>query len=278
MTTPTADRLSPALLEEYAAFTLCLAEESAALAVSQFGTSVARRKSDGTLVTRTDEQIDRLITGRIVAAYPGDTILSEEQATLFDPGIERTWIIDPVDGTTNFARGLLTWGVSIGLLINGSPVVGVVYFPMLHEVYSAVVGQGAFCNGEAIRTAPERLPDDQHLFMECTRTRRVYRFDIPLKSRMLGSAAYHICKVAEGTALAGSEATPKVWDIAAAALILVEAGGVLRTAKQKTVFPLAAAHMDYATHAYPVLYAANEEVWQAVYAGMRPVRHAGRPR
>jgi myo-inositol-1(or 4)-monophosphatase len=255
--------------EEYLSFAVSLAEESAAIAEAQFGASVARRKADGTLVTQTDEQIDRLITQRLAASYPGDTILSEEQATIFDPGVGRTWVIDPVDGTTNFARGLLVWGISIGLLIDGSPAVGVVHFPMLREVYTAASGLGARRNGLLIHTSASTEPDDESLFMECTRTRRLYRFATPLKSRMLGSAAYHICKVAEGSAVAGSEATPKLWDFAAAALILAEAGGTMRAATGESVFPLASRRMDYATRAYPILYAANESMLKVVQAAMR---------
>jgi myo-inositol-1(or 4)-monophosphatase len=277
MSTPVLPSLARDRAAEYLAFATTLAADAAAIAVAQFGASRARRKADGTIVTATDEQIDRMISQRVQEVYPGDTVLSEEQATFFHPAVERTWVIDPVDGTTNFARGLLTWGVSVALLVGGAPLVGVLHFPLLHEIYAAVAGQGATRNGEPIRTATDAPLDDSCLFMECTRTRRRFTFALPLKTRMLGSAAYHICKVAEGSAMAGSEATPKVWDIAAAALILTEAGGVLRTVTGEAVFPLRAEALDYQSRSYPILYAADESTWQQVQRSMRPVRRGRQP-
>lgn len=255
-------------------FALRTSDEAARLGVEQFGSSVARRKSDGSLVTRTDEALDQLIAARIRAHFPNDAILSEEQETLFDPALPRTWVVDPIDGTTNFARGLLVWGVSIALLVQGAPVVGVVRFPMLEECFAAALGRGATRNGEPIRAAEDEVMDDAHLFMECTRTRRRYVVNLPLKSRMMGSAAYHMCKVADGSVLAGSEATPKVWDIAASGLILDEAGGCMRTTEGKAVFPLEARRMEYRSQAWPILYAGNETLLRLVQAGVRPYERA----
>lgn len=256
---------------EYMDFAVDLAGEAATIARAQYGASVARRKEDGSLVTRTDEQIDRLISQRVGDRYPSDTVLSEEQATHFDSAVQRTWIIDPIDGTTNFARGLPTWGISIAIVENLRPVVAVLAFPMLDEFFSATLGGGAFRNGAPIHTAAGAALDDAHIFMECSRTRRQSTFALSIKSRMLGSAAYHICKVADGSAIAGSEATPKVWDLAAAALILDEAGGVMRTVGGQAVFPLASRTADYKYLPYAVLYAADARALAEVRAAMRSV-------
>jgi len=240
-----------------------LAAEAAALALSQFGHATARRKYDGTLVTATDEAVDLLIAERIAAAYPDDAVLSEERVTHYDPSVGRTWVIDPLDGTTNFARGFPTWGVSIALLEEGAPVVGVVHFPALEEVFAATVGGGATCNGVAIHTLPDTtvLGDDQ-VFMECTRTRRLFSVNLPFKNRILGSAAYHLCKVAQGCALGGIEGTPKVWDIGAAALILQEAGGVLQRLEPDTppIFPLEGVAGEYGARSMPLVHGANDSV------------------
>ncbi len=126
-----------------------LAKRSGDLAVSQFRQVEARRKRDGTLVTDTDEQLDRLITTQLFSAFPDHKVLSEEQTTVFDPNVEYTWVVDPIDGTTNFARGLPIWGVSIALLRHGDPVLGVVNFPLTGEIFSAVKGTGAWCSGRA---------------------------------------------------------------------------------------------------------------------------------
>lgn len=256
---------------EHLVFALRLAEEAAAIAVAQYGTSVARRKADGSLVTRTDEQIDRLISQRVEERFPGDTVLSEEQATLFDPAITRTWIVDPIDGTTNFARGIPTWGVSIAVVEALRPVAAVLAFPMLDELFTATAGGGAQRNGLPIHTAAGEPLDDAHILMECSRTRRQSTFGLPLKSRMLGSAAYHIAKVADGSALAGSEATPRVWDLAAAALILDEAGGIMTTLAGEVVFPLMPLAADYKLRPYAVLYAADADTLTQVRTAMQPV-------
>lgn len=256
---------------EYLAFARSLAGEAAAIAVAQYGASVARRKADGSLVTRTDEEIDRLISQRVEERYPGDTVLSEEQATLFDPSITRTWIVDPIDGTTNYARGIPTWGVSIAVVEALRPVAALLAFPLLDELFTATAGGGAQRNGLPIRTAAGEPLDDAHIFMECSRTRRQFTFGLPVKSRMLGSAAYHIAKVADGSAIAGSEATPKVWDLAAAALILDEAGGVMTTVSGEIVFPLAPLSADYKLRPYAVLYAADANSLEQVRTSMQPV-------
>jgi myo-inositol-1(or 4)-monophosphatase len=268
------DPASQGDLEAARDFAIAISDEAAQVAVAQFGGVVARRKHDGSLVTRADEQIDRLLADRIRARYPDDAILSEEQATIYDPLLRRTWVIDPIDGTTNFARGLLVWGVSIALLVDGVPVAGVVRFPMMNELFVATLGGGATRNGETIHSADNEFLDDSHLFMECTRTRRRYVVNLPLKSRMMGSAAYHLCKVADGSVLGGSEATPMVWDIAAAGLILSEAGGHMRSADGRAIFPLAAQRMDYRSQAWPILYAANEGLLRLVLAGVRPYEHS----
>lgn len=264
---PTVDSL-----EAFARYAVSLAKDAGAIALSQFGASSARRKDDGTLVTKTDEQIDRFLSHRILADHPTHSLLSEEQNTRYDPSFDFTWVVDPIDGTTNFARGLPVWGVSVALLWCGKPVVGVVYFSYLHEVFSAVHGRGAFLNAEPIRCSSLRQPDDQHLFMVCTRTPKRVTIDSPLKLRMMGSAAYHICKVAQGAAVGGAEATPKLWDLAAAILILAEAGGASTALAGASPFPLDAQPGDFGARSYPTLYACNEEMLAALQASVREKR------
>jgi myo-inositol-1(or 4)-monophosphatase len=241
----------------YLEFARALAAECSQVAANQFRSGTARRKSDGTLVTKTDEEIDRLISARLAARFPTHAVLSEEQSTLYDGVNEFTWIVDPLDGTTNFARGLPIWGVSIGLLQHGAPIVGVVDFPLIGECFWAIAGEGAWRSEDRITTSAELHPNDEHFLMKCTRTERIFVVSTPLKSRVMGSAAYHLCKIADGTALAGIEATPKVWDLAAAYLILVEAGGSIVTASGETIFPLPAEKRDYRVRAYTTFAAGN---------------------
>jgi myo-inositol-1(or 4)-monophosphatase len=252
----------------YLEFATALATECSEFAVSQFRLHPPRRKRDGTLVTETDIAIDRLISQRLAAAYPGHHVLSEEQITVYNADAEFTWVIDPIDGTTNFARGLPIWGVSVALLHNGDPIVGVVDFPLLQECFTAAAGSGAWRNCEPIQTYDGDRADDEQLLMKCTRTDQRLHMQTPLKSRICGSAAYHLCKVADGTALIGVETTPKVWDLAAATLVIVEAGGMVTDWRQEAVFPLAAISQEYVTSAMPVFAAANPAIMREFVAGV----------
>ncbi len=252
----------------YLEFAAELASECGQLAAETFGLHSARRKSDGTLVTKTDEQIDRIISTRIGDAYPGHAILSEEQSTVYDAAHDFTWVVDPVDGTTNFTHGMPIWGVSIALLHCGRPVVGVLDFPLLREQYRAVLGHGAERSGERIVASEIVEPDDEQLIMKCTRTDRLYHLQTPLKSRIMGSAAYHLCKVADGTALAGIETTPKVWDLAAAYLIVTEAGGAVVALDGDTIFPLPPERRDYGSRSITTLSAANPAILAHLRAAM----------
>ncbi len=256
--------MSPELTEkqlrEFETFALGVAEEAAAMAAENYGNATAQRKFDGSLVTEIDERSDRLITERITSAYPGHSVLSEEQSTLFDPNYDFVWVVDPIDGTTNFSRGLPIWGVSIGLFFKRRPIVGVLTFPLLQETYRAAEGLGAFRNGSPIHSTDITTPESEHLIVTCTRTSNRYRLVSSLKARILGSAAYHLAKVADGTALASIEASPKIWDLAGAAVILQEAGALLRTDEGGPVFPVEDALLDYKSLSIPVAAAGNQAI------------------
>ncbi len=249
-----------------------LADEASKLALDYFRRLAevggARRKEDGTLVTRADEEVDRLLTRRIGERFPNHGVLSEEQSTRYDPSRRYTWVIDPIDGTTNYARGLPLWGISIALLEAGAPVVGLVDFPALGDRFAAYKAGGATRNGTAIHTDSHTELDNIHLLTQCSRTQRRYRVDVPLKRRLLGSVAVHLAQVATGAALAGIEATPKVWDLAAILLIVQEAGGVSGSISQQTLFPLPNVDYDYANSSFPTIAAANGNVLEQVQAGV----------
>jgi len=244
----------------FLSFAQRLAAEASALAVGYFRHTQARRKSDGTLVTEADERANRLIVERIQAAWPDHAVLSEEETTTYDPASVYTWVIDPLDGTTNFARGFPIWGASVALLAGGVPLVAALDFPLLHERYWATAGGGAFCNDERLQTDPGARIDNQQIFTQCTRTRRRLRIQSPLKARMLGSATYHLLAVARGSSLVAVEITPKVWDLAGAVLVVQEAGGVVDGLEGSPLLPLPPLAMDYAAVSSPTLAAANQQV------------------
>ena len=220
-------------------------------------------KPDFTLVTEADVQADQWICREIQAAYPQDSLVSEEQhhTSPVQPA-EAVWVIDPLDGTTNFSLGLAYWGTSIARLENGYPTLGVLHFPLLGETYTAQRGSGATLNGEALRVRTPDPQDRSTLFVCCSRTLRSYDVGIRYKTRILGSAAYDFCTVARSMALIAFEARPKIWDLAAAWLVVEEAGGCVAAYDDgASPFPIRPGK-DYSGTDYPALAAATPELIQ----------------
>lgn len=216
-----------------------------------------RVKADQTVVTEADLAADRLVTRAIEEAYPKDLILSEELHPSLPPEHhEAVWIIDPLDGTTNFSLGLHIWGVSIARVVDGLPKTAAIYFPLLDEIYTAQAGQGAFMNGERIQAQPPLKGRPTTFFACCGHTHQRYRVSVPYKPRIMGSAAYNFCAVARGAAVLGFEAMPKIWDLATAWVLVPEAGGVIETHHGPSPFPLIPG-MDYTDLAFPTLSAAT---------------------
>jgi myo-inositol-1(or 4)-monophosphatase len=136
-----------------------VARQAAALALDYYNkreTLVIETKRDAQdVVSIADREVEQLIRGRFNAAFPEDGVLGEEY------GIERgtsgfTWVVDPIDGTSPFVNGMPNWCVSIGLLHDGQPVVGVIAAPCHSELYSAASGAGATLNGKPLKIDPER--------------------------------------------------------------------------------------------------------------------------
>ncbi|MBN2147816.1 MAG: hypothetical protein JW726_10525 [Anaerolineales bacterium] len=248
-------------MDSYRDFAIHLARQAGELEKQRFqpaGTP-ATFKSDRSFVTEVDLAADKLIAQAIHQGAPGEPLLSEELETGLASLQPAVWIVDPLDGTTNYSLGLHVWGVSIARLVEGQPVLGVLYFPLLDELYVAERGRGAWWNGTPMHV---RLPvSDQPwpFFACCSRTHRRYHVSIPYKPRIFGSAAYSFCLLARGAAGVAFEATPKVWDLAAAWLLVQEAGGVITTLKGEQPFPVTAGR-DYAKTSYPTLAAASSEL------------------
>lgn len=218
-------------------------------------------KPDRTVVTQADFAADQLITAVIHEQFPLDEVISEESSHRLANISPALWIVDPLDGTTNFSLGLSIWGVSIARISNGFPELGVLYFPMIDELYVAQKGRGAFLNNKPITA---RAPDPiqtMSFFACCSRTFRNYDISIPYKPRIMGSSAYSFCMVARGSALLGFDATPKIWDLAAIWVVVEEAGGTLAAFEGSSPFPVSP-QKDYSVISYPTLAAANPEVFK----------------
>lgn len=189
------------------------------------------------LVTAADLEVEREFRQLIASRFPGHQVLGEEQGSGAGdrPASRYRWIIDPVDGTTNFAHGLAIFCCSIALEIDGRVAVGAVYDPIAEELYTAERGQGAWLNGVPLRVSVcDRLVDG----LLCTgfpytvreeQQRLVDVFGAVLAEaqgiRRLGSAALDLCYVAAARLDGFWELRLQAWDMAAGALIVEEAGG-----------------------------------------------------
>jgi len=224
---------------------------------STYGFS-SKTKRDKTIVTEADYAANRFIQSEISKHFPAEPILSEEGNTVFDSSNQNSWVVDPLDGTTNFSLGLHYWGVSIARLKNGLPVMAALYFPLLDEFFMAVEGSGAFLNGKKIRINTAILENRTPVLLCCSRSRKHFDINLQYKTRILGSAAYNLCAVASGRAFLAIEATPKIWDLSAAWLIITEAGGFVSMLDNSSPFPLHPGE-DYSASSFPLLAGVSKE-------------------
>jgi len=233
--------------------------------IEDFGKLQATRKADGTLVTQADRWSDLTLRTAIAESFPDHGVLTEETTHIF-PDRDWCWIVDPIDGTTNFTRGIEIWGISLGLLYKGIPVFGFVHFPQLNQSYhgywygdSGLKGPtGAYRNREPIHASVDN-PSQNHLFTLCARSTDVLKNPFPCKIRLLGVASYNLLLVATGATLGGVERTPKIWDIAAVWAILQAAGGVFVYLESEPIFPLKIGE-NYGSRPFPCLAVSRSEL------------------
>jgi myo-inositol-1(or 4)-monophosphatase len=205
---------------------------------SELGVSVSF-KGDRNLVTSADIASERAVVALIKSRFPGHQILAEETTQTLTPeqyGKGYTWVIDPIDGTTNYAHGHFQVGISVACTYDGETVAAAVGAPFLSEVFSATKGGGAFLNGKPIHCTQTTAVSDSvvttgfpynrgNIHNTCSRIERVVRVCRDL--RRLGAASLDLCWVACGRLDAYFEEGIQPWDAAAGVLIVREAGGVI---------------------------------------------------
>lgn len=197
------------------------------------------RQKDGyaNIVTSSDIAVQEYLCSKLKELIPGSGFLCEEE-DLRQNGFEYTWIIDPIDGTANYARGLDHCAISVGLKHFDTIISGVVFIPGTGELFRADKGEGAYRNDISIHTS-ERPFCDAVIFTAFSVYHKEYTDicsniirDIFLQCndiRRLGSAAIELCYVAMGRCELYFEYLLSPWDFTAASLILTEAGGYLST-------------------------------------------------
>jgi histidinol-phosphatase len=214
---------------------LALAEEADALSLRYFNAGVeAHAKADGTPVTRADREVEALARRRLADAFPSHALAGEEEGGAIDPAVP-TWIVDPIDGTKNFIRGIPVWATLIALVVGGTPVVGVASAPAMGERWDAAAGHGARRNGAAVAVSAVDTLATTHLMVGglswFRRSPRHWALlgdlvDEAWRTRGFGDFWMHLL-VAGGMADAALERDVNDWDVAAPACIVTEAGGTM---------------------------------------------------
>jgi myo-inositol-1(or 4)-monophosphatase len=196
------------------------------------------KKGTADIITAVDRECEEYIVGRLRSRFPDHGVLGEEGARA-ESTSEYLWIIDPLDGTKNYAHGYGKSCVSIALAWRGDPILGVVYHPRLDELFIGEAGRGATCNGEPIAVSPIADLDSAMVASAITYDgRQADRAQLDRLARVLGAAeavrsdgcaALDLCDVACGRLDAYFERGPQAWDFAAGGLIVREAGGTVST-------------------------------------------------
>jgi len=225
-------------LEKALNFAVDVARSAGAIQKSRYEDATVTVKHKGLLdlVTEVDIECEKLVTESIAEKYRGHGILAEEGTALKNSS-DYIWVVDPLDGTTNFAHGFPMFCVSIALVKKGKPVIGVVYDALRDELFTAVTGGGAFLNGKRIKVSQVKGMDDALLatgFPYDLRTNSDNNLDhfnrvmVNCQAvRRAGSAVIDLCYTACGRFDGYWEKSLFAWDMAAGALIVEEAGGIV---------------------------------------------------
>lgn len=227
--------MSPSDLDLRQFAVLGLVHEASRVALDYF------RKSDSLGITMkgaqdwltvADGAVEAFLRERLAVLFPGDAVIGEEGG---GEAADAVWIIDPIDGTANFAHGDRNWCISIGLLLNGVPEIGIVCAPALDELYFGRRGGGATLNGEPIKVSGQadiaracveigwstRIPHEDYL----STVQRTLAAGASV--RRVGSGTLGLCHVAAGRTDAYAERHINAWDVTAAMAIAAEAGADL---------------------------------------------------
>ena len=222
------------------AFAQSLARHAGALADDYFRERVrltVELTGPQDFVSHADRDVEALLQREIAAEYPGDAFLGEETAASFTGALDRCWVVDPIDGTHNFLRGVPYWNVAIAYMESGRARIGIVYDPIHDELYRAQADDGAWCDhGDERRRLHvaatsglpgafvglghhDRAPSERYLAIR----RRLMEEGVAMRN--FGSAALQLAHVAAGRLDGFIELELSIWDAIGALLILEEAGG-----------------------------------------------------
>ena len=248
------------------------------MARERLGTAVASQKEDDSPVTDVDMAVQAALLDAIALQFPNDAVITEEAMAMPHrhaslATARRCWVIDPIDGTRNYARGMPVFVVSVALLEAGMPVVGLVYNPMTGQMYSASVDGGAWLDDRRIEVKREFGGGDVFIGVPTN-----YHDPLPpmvktwlerMILRNFGSTELHLCLVAAGSFDAAYCERCKLWDIAAGAVLCAETGAEIRKPTGELYFPFDVA--TYQNEPTPFL-AARPPLLNTLLADLRNAR------
>ncbi|MBN2317205.1 MAG: inositol monophosphatase [Sedimentisphaerales bacterium] len=233
-------------------------------------------KSATELVTQTDARCQKIIIDRIKENYPDHGFIGEEGegGKLFKqpPRGEDLiwWVIDPIDGTNNFSHRMLLFAVSIGVMYEGEPIIGVIFEPATESMFTAVVGGEAHLNGRRITASEDEMDKFASVGLDSH-----FENDVPAwaceliqrtRFRNLGTTALQLAYVAKGSLVATIANTPKLWDFAAGLVIAESAGAVTTDWQGQRILPI---DLDqYSGQMFPIL-TASEKVHPQIIQMLR---------
>ncbi|MBI4127265.1 inositol monophosphatase [Candidatus Peregrinibacteria bacterium] len=217
-----------------------------ALDMQKKGFKIENKNGTANFVTDADKACEKLIVDTIRNNFPDHSVLSEEMGEIKGAG-EYKWIVDPIDGTTNFAHGLPIFGISIAIVKNGKPIIGVVEIPGMKETFWAMQGRGAHLGNAKIKVSKTSELKNSLLAtgFPYARAER-YKKNIELFDafynvshgvRRIGAASVDLCYLACGRFDAYWEFDLKAWDVAAGKIIVEEAGGTVTNMDGSTLDP-----------------------------------------
>ena len=222
----------------YTPFLIETLKQVSQIANQNFGkvTGTSKGSDNNQVLTATDLEIGQAIIKRITAEYPEANIIDEE-AGVIDKGSQLTWVVDPIDGTSNFANGVPTYGIMIGLLDGEVPVAGGVSLPFFDQIYTAEKGKGTFCNGQKVQITGETsllktlvaygIDGHQDNPTQSVEECRVLA-EIVLACRNLRSSnsVFDVAMLLKGSYGALANRSSKIWDNIAQQVLIEEAGGI----------------------------------------------------
>lgn len=198
--------------------------------------AVSVKESQSSVVTAADLASEAFIVQTLMRAFPAANVIAEESGFI-DKGSDFTWVVDPLDGTSNFAAGLPWFGVLVALLKGNTPVLGAAYLPCTETLYYAEVGQGVTRDGVRVRVTPETDPRNVLCAygMDASPDEAKTRREAAVLARLVNgvrnvrttNSLLDFCYTIDGRLGACVNQNTKIWDIAPVILMLAEAGGLL---------------------------------------------------